>query len=255
MAAHIKTTPMSVHSEVHEYCIAMDPQRSVRHQFPAGTPKKPSWLTDHYVANALETLWRERKIVKAVRHDRMTWPPSKGWYDFWIPKQNTSAEDEAAEFETEDMCKLYQGISRCSVGERYEYEAYAETVSARETRFGTMASLKESVPPCQRCWESHAREDQLWGLMRSITEHDLAGSFTDEISGRNQEFVNAVASVYLQTDAETDVPTVKRVLQRGIEIRRQQLGPTGLSGSKEWSDQQTADFSDALAEYIRGEFK
>ena len=137
--------------------------------------------------------------------------------------------------------------------ERYEYEEYAETVSAGETQFGTRSRLRDSVPPCERCWEKHAREDAFRGLIHNMTTYDFAKEFTDDISGENEEFQEVVIAVCLLNDAQTDVPSFKRIIERAINIRRGQLDPKGLSGSTEWTEEQTAKFADALITCVQAE--
>ena len=224
-----------------------------RSRLSAVAPTKPAWLNDGYISGALDELVRAGKLAKAEGYDQRGWPPRVVRYVFSRPKMNRSATDEAAELETEGKCRLYQGFRRCPMDERYEYEGYAKTVSAWKAQSGTRSRLRDSVPPCERCWEKHAREDAFRGLIRNMTTYDFAKEFTDDISGENEEFQEVVVAVCLLNDAQTDVPSFKRIIERAINIRRGQLDPKGLSGSTEWTEEQTAKFADALITCVQTE--
>ena len=224
-----------------------------RSRLSAVAPTEPAWLNDGYISGALDELVRAGKLAKAEGYDQIGWPPHVGRYVFSRPKMNRSATDEAAELETEGKCRLYQGFRRCPMDERYEYEGYAKTVSAWKAQSGTRSRLRDSVPPCERCWEKHAREDVFRGLVRNMTTYDFAKEFTDDISGENEEFQEVVVTVCLLNGARTDVPSFKRIIEGAINIRRGQLDPKGLSGSTEWTEEQTAQFADALITFVQAE--
>ena len=130
----------------------------------------------------------------------------------------------------------------------------------KQFRFGkskTRASfpLKDSAPPCERCWEKAARAQAIEPLVDSITGHDLSDDATIEITGENQEFQKAAIAVCCEGQWEPGIPIIKDIVARAIEIRREQLDSLGLGESTEWTEQLTADFSNALSAYIRDELE
>lgn len=253
MATRLRQTPISVHPQTHALYLSMDPSRAGRGSYAADTPETPSWLNDHYVATALEALFREGEIVKANVHGATFWPPEVVDYRFSVRRTSEPVSSEADALETESMCQICLRYGMCSIDARYEYESYSETLSARQTDHLTHVSLKDSAPPCGRCWETETRETDMWVLVTNITRYDLAPSATHEITGENREFQDAVIEVCLRSGVATEAPTVRRIVERGIGIRQEQLQCTcdGMAG--EWTEQMTTDFRDAIRAYVQEE--
>ena len=251
MATRLLQTVISMYRPTHANYLSMNPSSAGRGSYGAYTPETPSWLNNHYAATALEALFREGKIVKAKVYGRTGWPPEVLAYRFSVRRTSEPVSSEAEALETEDMCRIYQGHGMCPMELRYEYEGYSETLSARQTDHRTRVSLKDSARPCGRCWETETRENDMRVLVTNITRYDLASSATSEITGENREFQNAVFEVCLRSGVATEAPAVRRIVERGIEIRQEQLQCTcdGMAG--EWTEQVTTDFRDAVRAYIQ----
>ena len=165
---------------------------------------RPSWLNDHYVCTALETLNAQGRVVKAKKYLLeplvQPWPPKEYKYIFqhvdYITSQTVT--DEAKQIETNSWCMIYQDViasddsqyGPCSVDARFEWECYPSITLGpnRTTRAMRVSHLKESAPPCQRCWERYDEERHLSQLVATLWENELwmdvtllPGTFHQEI--------------------------------------------------------------------------
>ena len=255
MAAYLSGVTLSVPLERYEHVLRGNPLTSAASELEAIRPPQPRWLNDYYVATALENLSRDRKIVKARQYHASVWPPKTVNYRFRLPTTDRTPAEEAHEFETDGKCKAYQSFNECPVGQRFDVQVIRETVSIREKQTRASFPLKDSAPPCERCWEKAARAQAIEPLVDSITGHDLSDDATIEITGENQEFQKAAIAVCCEGQWEPGIPIIKDIVARAIEIRREQLDSLGLGESTEWTEQLTADFSNALSAYIRDELE
>ena len=251
MAVHLSGMQLTIPAQRYESFLGGNPLTTDRSGFEAVRPPEPTWLNDYYVATALETLSRDAKIVKARDYHDSRWPPQIVNYLFWPPRADWTPAEEAHEFETNGKCRAYQSSNVCPVGERFDVRIIRETVSIRERQYHATFPLKDSATQCERCWHTVARAQIIQSLVNSITEHDLSDDATIEITGENQEFQKAVIAVCCRGQWEPGIPIVRGVVQRGIQIRRQQLVTSGLGESTDWTEQLTSDFSTALSAHIR----
>ena len=229
------------------------PSRTTGRQITGSiAPANPSWLNDHYVATALEALHQESKIAKAELYGRTGWPPKAEWYLFRHLKADKTAQEEIDEIETDSRCQAYQStVNNCPMGARYEYEEFAETVSVRERRSGTYVWLKESAPPCERCWETQYRDRDIAHLVDNITRYDLADCATPEITGLHAQFQETVASVCADNQCPLEVPFIKHVVEHGIKIRQQQIQASAPPTQTEWTEELTLKFRCKLNGWLK----
>ena len=251
MAAHLAGKPLTIPAQIYESCLAGNPLATDDSGLEAMKPPEPAWLNDYYLATALDTLSRESKIVRVREYHDSHWPPQIVNYQFWPSRADWMTAEEAREFERNGKCRAYQFSNVCPVGDRFNVRIIRETVSIRDRRFWTALPVKDSAPPCQRCWHTVARAQIIQLLVDSITEHDLKYEATIEITGENQEFQTAVIAVCCNGEWEPEIPTVKCIVERGVQIRRRQLVSSGLGQSTDWTEQLTAEFSAAVSAHIR----
>lgn len=212
----------------------------------------PHWLNDFYVVSALEALNKQGRVTKANLYGGNSWPTQAVQFRFRKVAPGRSVQDETEEIETESYCRVYQRFfDRCPTGPRYESEWYAETKSIHEVEHGTRTWLKESAPPCQRCWETQYLARDIRTLVDSITEHDLARSATTEVTGLHSEFQTAVATVCANNRCSTDVLLVKSIVEQGIEIRQHQIEALKPDLTTEWPDSLSGEFSDQLDAFVK----
>ena len=253
MAAYFKQgEQMRIPRKAYEESLGAGTSESSLQKLAGLTLAGPRWLNDHYVSNALETLCQSTMVAKAHVYEPNAWRPRIVAYQFWLLNRDGQTADE---FETDGMCRAYQGFHECPAGLRFDAQVVRETVSIREQQTRTYFPLKDAPPPCGRCWEKADRDRAVELLVNSITEHDLLESATVVITGENGEFQNAIISMCYEGQWEADIPTIKRVVSHAIEIRREQITKGGAIPSAEWTDRITAEFSDALRAFIRAELE
>ena len=110
--------------------------------------------------------------------------------------------------------------------------------------------MREAAPPCERCWEEDDRRWQVQQLVRRLTDNDFWPCLAPNIREAISQFQEQISEVCVEHRCEPDVQTYKLIVERAIDIRRQQLDTIGLGGSAEWTEQQSAEFSDALSDYV-----
>ena len=190
MFAYLKQRSVTVPVGTYDACLAENQFTSQRDRFSNITPRKPSWLNDFFVANALETLHRERKIAKAKLYElSYNWPPRAETYFFPFPEPGRTIEEQSDQVEAESRCRAEQftawrDLSSCSEEPRFDVAASAETTAPEATNFHTRVTPKPNAPPCRRCWERKGREQNISMLVDRITKYDLADLTTTEITGK-----------------------------------------------------------------------
>ena len=233
-------------------CLAADQRASGIDLLASLVQGGPHWLNDFYVASALEALNKKGTITKAKLYESNGWPTKAVQFRFRKVASGRSVEDETEEIETESYCLVYQRFfNECPTGPRYESEWYAETKSIGRVEHGTGTWLNESAPPCQRCWETQYLARDIRMLVDSITEHDLARLATTEVTGLHSEFQMAIAMVCANNRCPTNVPLVKSIVGRGIEIRQLQIESLKPDLTTEWPDSLSDEFSDLLDAFVR----
>ena len=257
MLAYLKQTSVWVPIRTHESCLVENWLTSERNTLSNITPEKPSWLNDYFVSNAMEALHSERKITKAKPYELSnTWPPTTERYWFLFPEPGKSIEEQADEVEAENRCRVEQfpawrSSSSCSEASRFDITEYVETTAPRARTFQTRVTPKPNAPPCRRCWERKAREQNIGMLVDSITEYDLADLAPKEITGNNQDFQRAVTSVLVDSDCPADAPAVREIVKDAITIRRNQINAISAGNKEEWTEQLTRDFKSSLSSQTR----
>ena len=251
METHLQPMNVRIERQAFETCLAEGPRNSTARRLEGIRPPEPKWLNDYYMANALEILSRDCKIVKAREYQSSGWPPDIVNYRFWLRRTDRTPGDEAREYETDGKCRAYQRFHECPVGQRFEAKRCVETVAVHRTRDAVYLVLKDQAPPCAWCWETVSRNEDIRWLVLSITDREFAKLATKRITGEDQEFQEVVIMACSENKVASDVQSIKDIVARGIEIRREQLESVGLGASTEWTEQQTAEFSDALDAYIQ----
>ena len=246
---------LTIRINVQEYdnCLRDDPSKSTRGQLKEITPAKPSWLNDYYVATALESLSNEGRAVKAKRYSMNSWPPRPEAYVFRIISADGSASEEALRIETNGKCAVYQSFRNCPRASRFEPQHFAETVSPRETKLGTIFSLKDMAPPCGLCWENEGRERDIRTLVDNITRYDLADIATLEVTGTNRELQEAVADTCIESQYAAEADLIKPVVKQAVDIRRRQIASCTSSFQYEWRQGEKEELAAALKEYIESQ--
>ena len=237
----------------YNYCLTENQNSSSRNTLKNITPEKPSWLNDYYVATALESLAEECRIVKAKKFHLDNWPSRPRLYLFSKRKEGITSEQQIDEVETESKCIVYQKWNECLYSPRYTAKGHAETIEPGTTQFKTEYWLKADAPPCSRCWDIKNRQSNIRSLVESITKYDMSATATIEITGRNQEFQEAVIFTCIESQCKTEVATIKKILERAIETRAAQIRTTHPGHKTEWDEQLISDFRSSLSTYIRAE--
>ena len=237
----------------YESCLAENRRTSGRNALSPIIPEKPAWLNDYYVAIALEALSREGKIVKAKIFDLKGYPPSPETYLFRTTKAGITAEQQVDEIETEGMCLVHQFFQQCFEAPRYDIGGRAETTGPGTTQFFTTSRLRYDAPSCSRCWDVEERRSNIRLLIDGITKHDLAMNATIEITGMNREFQEAVIAACIESQCSAEVESVKSIVEKAIEIRRDQIRNLPIEDKMDWTDELITDFTSSLREYIRAE--
>ena len=253
MYAKLDQTYITIQIGTYDHCLRQTPNIAGRGQLDNVTPEKPRWLNDYFVANALASLASENKIVKAVRCNATVFPPSPLSYLFRRRQTDKSTQDEAKDIETNDQCAIYQSFQECPRELRYKWGTHAETTAPGRTEFRPQMRLKDGAPPCERCWETKALETDTSMLVENITKYDLAATATTEITGENNEFQQAVINVCMENKCQADAGTIREIVRKAIEIRRNQLEFVAPGQEFEWTAQSTEEFSASLSAYINEE--
>ena len=165
MRRELEGNSVRVEIRAFESSLRDDPRRSVRGQLKKITPDKPTWLNDYYVANALESLSRVGRVAKARNYSMNLWPTKPESYYFQVVSANSSAYEEVANIETNNMCAVYQSMQICPRESRFEIRRIAETVSPSKTNIMTSRHLMSSALPCEVCWEKEDRERDIRRLV------------------------------------------------------------------------------------------
>ena len=168
--------------ETHNRCLVQAPEAKGRgglHPIIDGFTDPPEWLNDYFVAAALETLSREGRIVKAEQYDASVWPTRAISYVFLSPRTDEPVEASVERIQTDSMCRVHQGFSflgdsnRCRLPSRFDVEHTRRTVSYNTTSYEAKSRLKESAPPCERCWERREAESSMYMLAARLIENEL----------------------------------------------------------------------------------
>ena len=148
MRSKLEGSLLTIPTGIHSSCLAENDRSSKRNMLGNITPEKPSWLNDYYVASALESLWRENKIVKATKFELNGFPPRPGSYQFSTVKEGTTAKQQAEEIETDSQCLVNQIFRQCLKDDRYDSRVHSETTGPGTVRHGNTYHLKGDAPPC-----------------------------------------------------------------------------------------------------------
>ena len=224
-----------------------------RDTFQGITPEKPSWLDDHYVAAALESLSEERQIVKVTKFHLDSWPPRNRYYVFLRRTNELTAEQQIDEVETESKCLVHQFWDECLYSPRYTAKSHAETIEPGRTNLGTAYWLRADAPPCSRCWDIKSRQSDIRSLVDSVTKYDLSAAATIEITGKGKEFQETVISACIGSHCEAEVATIRKIVEQAIEIRTAQICPLPPESRTEWGEQLTSEFKSKLEAFIGGD--
>ena len=249
----LETSYVRIPIGVFENCLRDDPRKSTRSQLNAITPAKPSWLNDYYVAIALESLSNEGIVVKARSYSMKFWPPDPESYFFRTVGADTSARDEAAKIEANNICVVYQHFNRCPRPSRFEPHYVAVTVSPTETRHTTTYPLKDMAPPCDLCWEQESRERDIRMLVDNITKYDLADIASAEITGTDGELQEVVVDTCIKSQCAAEVNFIKSVVKKAIDIRQGQIARNTLRPEQGWLQGEREELVAILEEYIKSQ--
>ena len=248
----LKQTSWRMGVETYARCLSQNPRDSHLRDMASVVSPNPLWLNDHYVARALKLLHEAGRIVKVDLWGGSRWPPIVEHHSFEGRKGETSSREQAEQIETDNHCQVYQRMfNDCPTGGRYEYQGYTETLSVRERRHGTRTWLKESAPPCQRCWEIQYLGRDIRLLVDSITEYDLSDLITVSITGSQTEFQEAIALVCENNRCPADAPLIKRAVEKGIDIRQRQIETLSVERQAEWPDDLAREFSSLLDDWVK----
>ena len=209
-------------------------------------PAGPRWLNDYYVSNAVERLFSQKRIIKAHEFDPTKWPLNVSAYHFWL---RTPTSQTAEEFETESRCIGYQKFVHCSTGPRFGEKP--DTQSAWMFHDTLPLDLRESAPPCQRCWDQDPSEIFVRREGLYLAKSKLGTWPAPDITGDRGELLEAVVVAHLEAGLKFDMGTVEQVVDHAIEIRMKRLATLGGDQPTVWTDQQSADLFDELIAYIR----
>ena len=251
MRSKLAQTGVTIPIRTYESCLAENRRTSERSVLSPITPEKPSWLNDFYVASALEALSREGRIVKAQEFGLNSFPPSPENIYFRTVKAGTTAKQQADEIETENMCLAHQKFRLCLEAPRYEIGGRAETTVPGSTQFFDQWRLIDDASSCSRCWEVEERRRNIHLLVDGITRYDFATTTTSEITGMDLEFQEVVIAACIESQCAAEVASVKKIVERAIEIRSDQTADLPTDNKTEWTDEFTADFRSSLNAFIK----
>lgn len=260
MSAYIKNTPIRVPTQTHERCLTECPTTRTRSEFANVGPSKPSWLSDYHMATALETLHREGKIAKGRLYNLNHWPPDTWAFLFENPHPGETAAERTELIETESQCRAEQRWlrdtsienMRCTGPARYIFAGYSETQDAQTVHHGITSTLEPDAPPCLKCWETRARENNIRGIAKNIAENDINHLMTQDITGENHEFLEAVITTCVNTkNYEPSVGSMVDLMQRMVEVRLQQTMKLPVAQRSQWNNQTTKEFVEDLEAYLK----
>lgn len=251
MLRTLEETSVRIGIREHDNCLRAEPSKSTRDQWNEITPAKPSWLNDHYVAAALESLSKEGKVVKAKRYSFKSWPPKPEYYHFGPIRIGSSACEEADKVEINDRCLAYQFFRYCPKPSRFDSRRVAETISPSKTEIKYTYPLKDAAPQCDLCWEEENRERNIRTLVDNITEYDLADAAPLEITGANRELQQAVSDACIECRCKAEANLVKQLVEQAIDIRQRQVASCAQRLQYEWRQGEKEELAAALKEYIK----
>ena len=255
MRSKLEGSRLTILTRIYSGCLAENHRTSNRNMLGDITPEKPSWLNDYYVASALESLWREGKIVKATKFELNGFPPRPEFYLFVSLKEGTTAKQQADLLETDSQCLGHQIFNQCLKADRYETSVHSETTAPGTTSHGTNFHLKEGAAQCSRCWDIRGRQSHIRLLVDDITRYDLSTKATLEITGMNREFQEAVIVSCLESQCAAEVAPVKGIVERATEIRGSQLGCLPAGHKTDWTEELTTGFISSLSAYIKSKIE
>ena len=253
MRSKLEGTHLTIPTGIYSNCLAENDRSLKRNMLGNITPERPSWLNDYYVASALESLWREGKIVKATKFELTGFPPRPELYLFVSLKEGTTAKQQAKDIETDSQCLVNQIFRQCLKADRYDSRVYSETTGPGRVSHGNTYHLKGEGPPCNRCWEIKQLQNDIRLLVDDISRYDLGIASTIEITGSNREFQEAVIATCIESQCLAEVAPIKKVVERAIEIRGGQLGDLPVENKTDWSEELTAEFTSRLRADIEQE--
>ena len=234
-------------------CLAENHRTSKRNTLGSFTPEKPSWLNDYHVALALESLWSKGKIVKATKFGLNGFPPTPELYTFVSTKEGMTAKQQTDQIETDSQCLVHQIFKECLEADRYEGSVHSETTAPGTVSHATKFHLKQDAAQCSRCWEIKERRSNIKLLVDDITKYDQKGKATLETTGMNREFQEAVIATCMESPCAAEVATVKKIVERAIQIRESQLANWPVRSKMDWTQELTAEFTSTLRAYIEAE--
>ena len=253
MRSKLEGTRLTIPAGIYSNCVAENDRSSKHNMLGNITPEKPSWLNDYYVASALESLWREGKIVKATKFELNGFPPRPELFLFSIVKEGTTAKQQAEEIETDSQCLVNQIFRQCLRADRYDSRVHSETTGPGRVSHGNKYHLKGDAPPCNRCWEIKQLQSDIRLLVDDITRYDLATKATQTIQGMNREFQEAVIATCIESQCAAVVGLIKKIIEQAIEIRGIQLDELPVGHEMDWNEQLTTEFTSRLRAYIESE--
>ena len=251
MHEHLEQTSLRIPIQTYENCLDTKRVTSPRDMLVNITPEKPSWLNDYFVATALDLLSKEGRIAKATLYRLNGFPPWPQTYLFESVKNGKNAKELIDERETESRCLIYQYFRECREEPRYEIVANYETISPTSVSLRDRPRLRDDAPSCARCWDKIQRESDIRRLVESITTYDLAATATMAVTGEQKELQEAIINTCIDSDCTADVPTIKKIVEQGIEIRLRQLELVSSELQAVWEEQATKEFATELADFIR----
>ena len=254
MRSKLDGSRLTILIRTYESCLADNQRTSKRDMLRNITPEEPSWLNDCFVVSALESLWNKGEIVKATKFELNGFPPRPESYLFLNKRTGTTAKQQADAIETEGQCLVHQLFRQCLKDPRHETGGRPpETMAPGNTQFFTQVRLREDAPPCSRCWDIEEHRKNIRLLVDDITKYDLAASAPVEITGMDREFQEAVIAICIERQCAAEVATVKKIVERAIEIRGSQLCHLPIGDKMDWTEELTKEFTACLHEYIKTE--
>ena len=246
---------LTIGIQVYDSCLQDDPSKSTREQLEAITPAKPSWLNDYYVATALESLSTEGRVAKATGYELDHWPTRPNRYIFEAVSADESAHEKAEREETNSLCVAYQYGNLCRREIRFDFRHIAETVAPNRVTHFIAHPLKDAAPPCKLCWEKDQQKRDIRNLVESIMRYDLAYEATEEITGDNGKFQEAVVTACIESQCPAEPDLIREVVKQAIEIRQGHTAQDISRPKHEWSPDEHQELVAALKKYISSRMK